>query len=64
MNAVRVAVFPYLRQHHPNAPLVQQMQDAYLFPDDDSGLTFQVRAHVSRPERVGIGVAIIDSRFV
>lgn len=64
MNAVRIAVFPYVHQHHPDAPLVEQTQGVYLFPDDDSGLTFQVRAHVSTPECVGIGVAIIDSRFV
>jgi len=64
MNSVRIAVFPYLRQHYPDAPMVPQMQDVYLFPDDDSGMTFQVRAHLNNPACLGIGVAMIDSVYV
>jgi len=59
---VRLAVFPYLRQHYPDAPMVPQMEDVYLFPDRASGLTFQVRTHLSDRMCVGIGVAIVDTR--
>lgn len=64
MNAVRTFVFPYLREHYPNAPMVPQTQDVYLFPDDDSGITFQLRAYTHNPDCVGIGVAMIDSDHV
>ena len=64
MKAVRVVVFPYLLARYPGAPIVPQTQDIYLFPHDESGITFQVRAYVSTPRMCGVGVAMIDSNFV
>jgi hypothetical protein len=59
----RLSIFPYIRQAHPDAPLVPQMLDCYLFPDPASGLTLQVRTHLNNPACIGIGVAIMDSDF-
>ncbi len=58
-DCIRLAVFPYLRQNYPDAPMVPQTKDIFLFPDSASGLTFQLRTHLT-----GIGVAIIDSNYV
>jgi hypothetical protein len=64
MSAVRTILFPYLRQQYPDAPMIPQTDDVYLFPDEHSGITFQVRAYTNNPSIVGIGVAMIDSKHV
>lgn len=63
-DCVQFAVFPYLRQNYPNAPMVPVAENNFLFPDPDSGLTFQLRTHLDATAFLGIGVAIIDSDFV
>ena len=58
-DCIRLVVFPYLRQNYPDAQMAPQTQEIFMFPDSVSGLTFQLRTHLT-----GIGFAIIDSNYV
>lgn len=61
INCLRSSVIPFVRENYPNAAMIPVTSNNYLFPDPESGLTFQARPYLDTGPFLGIGVAVTDS---